>query len=85
MLVHVSFASLLGAASVVLPICFGVPARPHPLESRATGSLASFIAAESPIALQGVLNNIGPSGSKALGASPGIVIGSPSTSNPNCM
>ncbi|MCJ1243394.1 hypothetical protein MMC30_000591 [Trapelia coarctata] len=83
MLVHSSFAALLGAAGIVVPICFGLPAEPRLLGSRATGSLASFLAAESPIALQGVLSNIGPNGSKAPGASPGIVIASPSTSNPN--
>ena len=85
MLLYTSFGTLVGAASLALPISFGLPAEPHRLQSRATGSLASFITAESPIAVQGVLNNIGPNGSKAPGASAGIVIASPSTSNPNCM
>ena len=53
-------------------------------EERATGSLSSFITSESPMALQGVLNNIGSTGSKAPGAASGLVIASPSTTNPNC-
>jgi hypothetical protein len=53
-------------------------------EERATGSLNDFIASESPIALQGVLNNIGAAGSKAPGAAPGLVVASPSKSNPDC-
>ena len=67
-------------------LCAAVPAT-NPRDvvyGRASGSLDNFIATESPIALQGVLNNIGSTGSKAPGASSGIVIASPSTSNPNC-
>lgn len=51
---------------------------------RATGSLDSFIASESPIALQGVLNNIGPAGSKAVGVDSGLVVASPSKMDPDC-
>ncbi|KAL1874165.1 hypothetical protein Plec18167_006100 [Paecilomyces lecythidis] len=51
--------------------------------ARATGDLASFIDTETPIALQGVLNNIGPNGTGASGASAGIVVASPSKSNPD--
>ncbi|KAI0373730.1 glucoamylase [Pilatotrama ljubarskyi] len=43
----------------------------------------AYVASESPIAKAGVLANIGPSGSKSSGAKPGVVIASPSTSNPN--
>jgi len=56
---------------------------PSPLEARITGSLTSWLASESPIALQGVLNNIGSSGSKAPGAGSGIVVASPSTNDPD--
>ena len=55
-----------------------------PLEARASGSLDSFIAAERPVALQGILDNIGASGEKVEGAAAGLVIASPSKSNPNC-
>lgn len=59
------------------------PKRFH-IGERATGSLDSFIASESPIALQGVLNNIGGVGSEAVGVDPGLVIASPSRANPDC-
>ncbi|KIM75770.1 carbohydrate-binding module family 20 protein [Piloderma croceum F 1598] len=43
----------------------------------------SYISTEGPIAKVGLLANIGPSGSKADGAQAGIVIASPSKSNPD--
>jgi glucoamylase len=46
--------------------------------------LDGFIAAETPVALQGILDNIGPNGTNAWGASDGIVIASPSKSDPDC-
>ncbi|KAJ6585360.1 glucoamylase [Mycena capillaripes] len=46
-------------------------------------SVDSYIATESPIAKAGLLANIGPSGSKSQGAKPGVVIASPSTTNPD--
>ena len=55
------------------------------LAARASGSLDSFLSSETPIALQGVLNNFGPSGSKAQGTRAGQVVASPSTANPDCM
>lgn len=45
----------------------------------------SFIATEEPIALDKLLSNIGSTGSNAQGASAGIVIASPSKSDPDCM
>jgi glucoamylase len=80
----VFLARLLGAVSVAIHLCLAFPADPYRLEIRATGSLASFIASESPVALQGILNNIGSSGSLAPGADPGMVVASPSTADPNC-
>jgi glucoamylase len=53
------------------------------LEPRATGSLDSWLASESSVALQGILNNIGAQGSKVQGAYPGIVVASPSKSDPD--
>lgn len=56
-----------------------------PVQQRqATSTLDEWLSTESVIALQGVLNNIGSDGSKAQGASSGIVIASPSTANPDC-
>ncbi|KAK3353146.1 family 15 glycosyl hydrolase [Lasiosphaeria hispida] len=45
--------------------------------------LGEFILQEREIALQGVLDNIGPSGTKVPGAAAGIVIASPSKENPD--
>ncbi|PPR00430.1 hypothetical protein CVT24_004491 [Panaeolus cyanescens] len=42
-----------------------------------------YVATESPIAKAGLLANIGPSGAKSSGAKAGIVIASPSTTNPD--
>lgn len=46
--------------------------------------LDAFVSSERAIALQGALNNIGPSGSEVAGASAGLVVASPSKANPNC-
>ncbi|CAN8099723.1 unnamed protein product [Discula destructiva] len=43
----------------------------------------SFIETQRSIALQGVLNNIGPDGSEVAGASAGIVVASPSKVDPD--
>lgn len=67
----------------LLPLIAAVSAAPAPsaLEARAGGSLTSWLATESPIALQGVLDNIGADGSKVAGAAAGAVVASPSKSN----
>ncbi|KAI0821308.1 glucoamylase [Irpex lacteus] len=49
----------------------------------AQSTVDSYIASEGPIAKTGLLANIGSSGSKSQGAKPGIVVASPSTSNPD--
>jgi hypothetical protein len=51
---------------------------------RRDDDLAGRIETENEIALQGVLNNFGPDGSQAPGASSGVLIASPSTENPDC-
>jgi glucoamylase len=48
-----------------------------------TNTADAYLAAQSPIAKANQLANNGPSGSKSQGAKAGIVIASPSTSNPN--
>lgn len=53
-------------------------------KNQAGGSLDTWLAAESPIALQGVLNNIGAGGAKVTGARAGIVVASPSKNEPPC-
>lgn len=47
-------------------------------------SASSFLATEVPIALADLLCNIGSAGSCAAGANSGIVIASPSKTNPDC-
>ncbi|EIW74710.1 glycoside hydrolase family 15 protein [Coniophora puteana RWD-64-598 SS2] len=64
---------LLQGALATLGLCTSVFAQ----------DVSSYISSEGPIALTGVLNNIGPNGSKAPGADAGVVVASPSTSNPN--
>lgn len=44
----------------------------------------SFIATEKPYALNRLLCNIGPNGCAAAGAAPGVVVASPSKSDPDC-
>ncbi|MCJ1356896.1 MAG: hypothetical protein MMC33_006892 [Icmadophila ericetorum] len=78
-----SLSSLAATAVLCFSTCLALPHEPTRLAKRGTGSLANFIAGESPIALQGVLNNIGSTGSLSQGASSGIVVASPSTSNPD--
>lgn len=53
-------------------------------EPRQATSLSDFIAQERPIALEGALSNIGGLNSSWVeGASPGVIVASPSTVNPN--
>jgi hypothetical protein len=73
----------LSALPVLLGAVFALPS-PENIQERATGSLASWLSSENTVALQGVLANIGASGSKASGASAGVVVASPSKTNPNC-
>lgn len=46
-------------------------------------SLNEWLETERPIALQGILNNIGSSGSQVAGTRPGIVVASPSKTSPD--
>lgn len=55
----------------------------NPVEKRQS-SLEQFITRETDISIRGVLANIGPDGSKVPGVPAGIVIASPSRSDPDC-
>ncbi|KAK0202033.1 glucoamylase [Desarmillaria ectypa] len=48
-----------------------------------SSAVDAYAASESPIAKAGILANIGPNGSKSSGAKVGVVIASPSSSNPD--
>jgi glucoamylase len=47
-------------------------------------SLNQFIKDQSIVSMKGVLANIGPDGSKAQGASAGLIVASPSRTDPDC-
>jgi glucoamylase len=53
------------------------------LAPRATDSLDTWLASEVPFAKEGILDNIGSDGAYAKSSKSGIVIASPSTSNPD--
>jgi glucoamylase len=53
------------------------------LASRASG-LDTWLASEITVARQGILDNIGSAGAHAAKAKPGVVLASPSTSDPDC-
>lgn len=60
------------------------PPAPSPLAQKRQDALSKFIAQERAISIEGVLSNIGGLNSTWVeGASPGIVVASPSTVNPN--
>ncbi|CAI7627973.1 unnamed protein product [Penicillium discolor] len=66
-----------------LTLGHAVVAAPQILAPRATGSLDTWLASESAVARQGILDNIGSAGAYAANAKPGIVVASPSTSDPD--
>ncbi|KAB8298302.1 hypothetical protein EYC80_002031 [Monilinia laxa] len=69
--------------AIILSLLFSQAISISPRESAASYSnLNKFIASERRIALQGVLNNIGPDGSKVAGAG-NYVVASPSKMNPD--
>lgn len=82
MLFQPTLCAALGLAALIVQ---GGEARPETTVPHATGSLDDFLAAQSPIAFQGILNNIGPSGAYSEGVNPGVVIASPSKQDPDCM
>lgn len=74
----VSFSSCLRAlalGSSVLAV--------QPVLRQATG-LDTWLSTEANFSRQAILNNIGADGQSAQGASPGVVIASPSKSDPDC-
>jgi glucoamylase len=79
MLLNTFFAFEFLASSVI-----ATPALRHRIKRQSDSDVDSFIASESPIAYQGVLNNIGSAGAGASGASAGVVVASPSKTDPDC-
>ncbi|KAL1746198.1 glycoside hydrolase family 15 and carbohydrate-binding module family 20 [Schizophyllum fasciatum] len=69
----------MGLASTVSLVLLGLCS----LVGAQSSAADAYVAAESPIAQAGILANIGPSGSKSNGAASGVIIASPSKSNPD--
>ena len=63
----------------VLQRAFGFPGSPHK-----RSSIDDFAANEEPVALAGLLCNIGSNGCEARGVPSGVVLASPSRSDPDC-
>ena len=77
-------ASRFWTALWALTLGYAAVAAPQILVPRGTGSLDTWLASETAVARQGILDNIGSAGAYAATAKPGIVVASPSTSNPDC-
>lgn len=77
---HLFYRSLILAATVSQTL--GLPA--EPIASRATGPLDDWIAKESTLAKQLLLANIGAGGINDRGSASGLIVASPSDTNPNC-
>ncbi|EOD52505.1 putative glucan -alpha- protein [Neofusicoccum parvum UCRNP2] len=71
---------LTSGFAAAVPAPTAAPARSL---NKRQSSVDTFISTESPIAYAGVLANIGDDGSKVAGAAAGIVVASPSKSNPD--
>ena len=74
--------SLLRAVPATL-LLFGAQATPLEHQKR-QASIDAFVKTQSDISIKGVLANIGTEGSKARDVPAGIVIASPSRSDPDC-
>ncbi|KAL8693611.1 MAG: hypothetical protein Q9224_003722 [Gallowayella concinna] len=77
------FVGLISIITYWTEISLAVDPSCHPSANGSSSDLNNFIASERSIALQGVLDNIGGIGVKAVGADPGLVIASPSKLNPD--
>ncbi|KAJ5226860.1 uncharacterized protein N7469_006866 [Penicillium citrinum] len=73
------FVSNILTLALLVPAAVSAGIHPY----RRQSGLDGFIQSESSIALQGILNNIGANGSAVPGASAGVVVASPSKSNPD--
>jgi glucoamylase len=75
------FTSVLRALPAALLL---VGAQGSPVAEKRQTSVDDYIKNQADISIKGVLANIGTDGSKAQGAAAGIVVASPSKSNPDC-
>jgi glucoamylase len=75
------YNSVLRALSAALVL---TSAHGREVNQRRQTSIDQFIKSQSDVSVNGVLANIGPDGSKAQGASAGLIVASPSRSDPDC-
>ena len=76
---------MAGSLAIQAALAFPDPSRVRQREAEVLKrSVDSFIATESPIALNNMLCNIGAQGACASGANAGIVVASPDKTNPDC-
>jgi hypothetical protein len=81
-----AFSSILLLGACAVQAVFG---RPEEVRARREAailkrSVDTFIETQTPISWQKLLCNIGSSGCAAQGAADGVVVASPSKSNPDC-
>lgn len=74
------FAQVIGATSLFVQHALAF----HHYEQCVDDPISKFIVQNRPVALQGILDNIGPDGAKVAGAGTGLVIASPSKADPDC-
>ena len=74
------FTQVIGATSLFVQHVLAF----HHYEHRVEDPISKFVVQNRPVALQGILDNIGPDGAKVVGAGPGLVIASPSKADPDC-
>lgn len=81
-----AFSSLFVLGAYAVQVVFGRPddARAKRNSEILKRSVDSFIVTETPIAWERLLCNIGSNGCAAAGAASGVVVASPSKSNPDC-
>jgi glucoamylase len=77
------FTSVLRALPATL-LLVGAQGSPLTSNERRQTSLEQYLKAQADVSIKGILANIGPDGSKAQGASAGIVVASPSRTDPDC-
>lgn len=79
------FMSMLRALPAVLLLaCVEASPIAQAQGERQLSTVDSFVKSQAEISIKGVLANIGTDGSKAQGAAAGIVVASPSRSDPDC-
>lgn len=76
-----AISKFLWALSSLVAVGHSIPT--NALVNRQSG-LNSWIQSQDTRSLSGVLANIGPNGAYAYGANAGVVLASPSKSNPDC-